>query len=336
MEQLRIPAGYHSPLTIRETEVAIKEVKDHFERALAKNLHLTRVSAPLFVRPESGLNDNLNGVERPVSFDIKEQDGSVAEIVHSLAKWKRYALKNYNFHSGEGLYTDMSAIRRDEDTDNIHSLYVDQWDWEKVIRKVDRTEETLKTTVRHIFKIIKHMEHEVWYKYPQAVKHLPDDVTFITTQELEDRYPDKTPKEREDLITKEYGCVFLMKIGDKLASGEPHDGRAPDYDDWQLNGDILFWHDTLDCALEISSMGIRVDEKSLASQLKKAGCEDRRELPYHKMLLHGELPYTIGGGIGQSRLCMLLLDRAHVGEVQASLWPEEMRQTCREHDIILL
>ena len=336
MEQLRIPAGYHSPLTIRETEVAIKEVKDHFERALAKNLHLTRVSAPLFVRPESGLNDNLNGVERPVSFDIKEQDGSVAEIVHSLAKWKRYALKNYNFHSGEGLYTDMSAIRRDEDTDNIHSLYVDQWDWEKVIRKVDRTEETLKTTVRHIFKIIKHMEHEVWYKYPQAVKHLPDDVTFITTQELEDRYPDKTPKERENLITKEYGCVFLMKIGDKLASGEPHDGRAPDYDDWQLNGDILFWHDTLDCALEISSMGIRVDEKSLASQLKKAGCEDRRELPYHKMLLHGELPYTIGGGIGQSRLCMLLLDRAHVGEVQASLWPEEMRQTCREHDIILL
>ena len=336
MEQLRIPAGYHSPLTIRETEVAIKEVKDHFERALAKNLHLTRVSAPLFVRPESGLNDNLNGVERPVSFDIKEQDGSVAEIVHSLAKWKRYALKNYNFHSGEGLYTDMSAIRRDEDTDNIHSLYVDQWDWEKVIRKVDRTEETLKTTVRHIFKIIKHMEHEVWYKYPQAVKHLPDDVTFITTQELEDRYPDKTPKERENLITKEYGCVFLMKIGDKLASGEPHDGRAPDYDDWQLNGDILFWHDTLDCALEISSMGIRVDEKSLASQLKKADCEDRRELPYHKMLLHGELPYTIGGGIGQSRLCMLLLDRAHVGEVQASLWPEEMRQTCREHDIILL
>ena len=336
MNNLQIPENYHSPLTIRETEVAIKEVKDHFERALAKSLHLTRVSAPLFVRPESGLNDNLNGVERPVAFGIKEQEDREVEIVHSLAKWKRYALKRYGFHSGEGLYTDMSAIRRDEDTDNIHSIYVDQWDWEKVIRKVDRTEETLKTTVRHIFKIIKHMEHEVWYKYPQAVKHLPDDVTFITTQELEDRYPDKTPKERENLITKEYGCVFLMKIGDKLASGEPHDGRAPDYDDWQLNGDILFWHDTLDCALEISSMGIRVDEKSLASQLKKAGCEDRRELPYHKMLLHGELPYTIGGGIGQSRLCMLLLDRAHVGEVQASLWPEEMRQTCREHDIILL
>ena len=298
---LILPENYDPHMTVRETQKAIKYIRDTFQREFGKEMNLERISAPLFVEKSSGLNDNLNGVERPVQFDVAGIPGETVEVVHSL-----------------------------------HSCYVDQWDWEKVIRKVDRTEETLKTTVRHIFKIIKHMEHEVWYKYPQAVKHLPDDVTFITTQELEDRYPDKTPKERENLITKEYGCVFLMKIGDKLASGEPHDGRAPDYDDWQLNGDILFWHDTLDCALEISSMGIRVDEKSLASQLKKAGCEDRRELPYHKMLLHGELPYTIGGGIGQSRLCMLLLDRAHVGEVQASLWPEEMRQTCREHDIILL
>lgn len=336
MLPLILPDKYTSALDLMESQRAIKKIKDYFQQELAYGLSLRRVSAPLFVTPESGLNDNLNGVERTVQFTIKDMNEQTVEIVQSLAKWKRMALGRYGIAAGNGIYTDMNAIRRDEDLDNLHSVYVDQWDWEKVIRKVDRTEETLKTTVRHIFKIIKHMEHEVWYKYPQAVKHLPDDVTFITTQELEDRYPDKTPKERENLITKEYGCVFLMKIGDKLASGEPHDGRAPDYDDWQLNGDILFWHDTLDCALEISSMGIRVDEKSLASQLKKAGCEDRRELPYHKMLLHGELPYTIGGGIGQSRLCMLLLDRAHVGEVQASLWPEEMRQTCREHDIILL
>ena len=213
---------------------------------------------------------------------------------------------------------------------------MDQWDWEKVITKEQRTEETLKETVKTLFKIIKHMQHEVWYKYPQAVKKLPSEVVFITTQELEDRYPDRTPKERENLITKEYGCVFLMKIGDKLKSGKPHDGRAPDYDDWELNGDILFWYDTLGCALEISSMGIRVDEKSLEEQLKKAGCEDRKELPYHKMLLNGELPYTIGGGIGQSRLCMLLLDLAHIGEVQASIWPEEMRKLCSEHHMILL
>ena len=246
------------------------------------------------------------------------------------------ALRDYGFQPGEGLYTNMNAIRRDEDLDNLHSCYVDQWDWEKVITKEERTIETLKETVRTIFKVIKHMEHEVWYKYPEAVKHLPDDVTFITSQELEDMYPDKTPKERENLITKKYGCVFLMQIGEKLASGEPHDGRAPDYDDWQLNGDILFWFEHLNSALEISSMGIRVDEKSLDEQLKKAGCEDRRALPYHKALLNGELPYTIGGGIGQSRLCMLLLDRAHVGEVQASIWPEDMRKICKEHKIFLL
>mgnify|MGYP002609785097 CR=1 FL=1 len=335
MSKTMIPQNYTPALNLYDTQRAIGTVKRLFADTLCATLNLYRVSAPLFLEASTGLNDDLNGVERKVTFDIRDS-GIEAQVVQSLAKWKRKALKDYGFRVGKGLYCDMNAIRRDEELDNLHSVYVDQWDWEKVIRKVDRTEETLKTTVRHIFKIIKHMEHEVWYKYPQAVKHLPDDVTFITTQELEDRYPDKTPKERENLITKEYGCVFLMKIGDKLASGEPHDGRAPDYDDWQLNGDILFWHDTLDCALEISSMGIRVDEKSLASQLKKAGCEDRRELPYHKMLLRGELPYTIGGGIGQSRLCMLLLDRAHVGEVQASLWPEEMRQTCREHDIILL
>ena len=230
----------------------------------------------------------------------------------------------------------MNAIRRDEELDNLHSCYVDQWDWERVITKEQRTLDTLMETVREIFKIIKHMQHEVWYKYPEAVKHLPKEIFFITTQELEDLYPDRTPKERENLITREHGCVFLMQIGDKLKGGEPHDGRAPDYDDWSLNGDILFWFDHLQCALEISSMGIRVDEKALEQQLKKAGCEDRRTLPYHQMLLNGELPYTIGGGIGQSRLCMLLLDRAHIGEVQASIWPGEMRETCREHNIFLL
>ena len=230
----------------------------------------------------------------------------------------------------------MNAIRRDETLDNLHSCYVDQWDWEKVITKEQRSRETLEETVKMIFKIIKHMEHEVWYKYPDAVKRLPDHITFITSEELEKRYPEKTPKERENLITKEYGCVFLMKIGDKLSNGLPHDGRAPDYDDWQLNGDILFWYELLGCALEISSMGIRVDEKALDEQLSKAGCDDRRSLPYHKMLLAGQLPYTIGGGIGQSRLCMLLLNRAHVGEVQASLWPEEMRKVCKENHIFLL
>ncbi len=256
--------------------------------------------------------------------------------VQSLAKWNRMALKRYGFLPGEGLYTNMNAIRRDEELDNLHSCYVDQWDWEKVITKEQRTVETLQSVVRQIFKVIKHMEHEVWYKYPKAVNHLPEDIYFISSDELLSRYPDKTPKERENAIAKEHGCVFVMKIGDVLADGKPHDGRAPDYDDWALNGDILFWYNTLGCALEVSSMGIRVDEVSLASQLKKSGCEERRKLPYHKMLLGGELPYTIGGGIGQSRLCMLLLDRAHVGEVQASIWPEDMRQACREHGIILL
>ena len=324
MEQLRIPAGYHSPLTIRETEVAIKEVKDHFERALAKNLHLTRVSAPLFVRPESGLNDNLNGVERPVSFDIKEQDGSVAEIVHSLAKWKRYALKNYNFHSGEGLYTDMSAIRRDEDTDNIHSLYVDQWDWEKVISKEERNTETLQYTVRKVYQALKDTEEYISRRYNYIDPLLPDDIFFITTQELEDLYPHLTTKEREKAIAKEKGSVFISKIGGVLASGERHDGRAPDYDDWELNGDIIVYYPVLDIGLELSSMGIRVDEDSLKAQLKEAGCEDRAELPFQKALLNGELPYTVGGGIGQSRICMYYLRKAHIGEVQSSLWPENV------------
>ncbi|WP_097004665.1 aspartate--ammonia ligase [Lacrimispora amygdalina] len=334
--ELIIPQNYDPRLSVRETQEAIKYIRDTFQKELGREMNLERISAPLFVERSSGLNDNLNGVERPVQFDLSGVPGETMEVVHSLAKWKRMALHEYGFQPGEGLYTNMNAIRRDEDLDNLHSCYVDQWDWEKVITREERNENTLKETVKIIFKIIKHMEHEVWYKYPQAVKQLPDDIKFITSQELEDLYPDLTPKERENNITKEHGCVFLMKIGDKLGSGKPHDGRAPDYDDWQLNGDILFWFEHLNCALEISSMGIRVDETALKEQLKKAGCEDRKELPYHKMLLNGELPYTIGGGIGQSRLCMLLLDRAHVGEVQASIWPADMRKECRKNNIILL
>ncbi|MDD3339954.1 MAG: aspartate--ammonia ligase [Lachnospiraceae bacterium] len=333
---LYLPENYDPHLSVRETQEAIKYIRDTFQKEFGREMHLERISAPLFVEKSSGLNDNLNGVERPVQFDMKDIPNETIEVVQSLAKWKRIALKRYDFQIGEGLYTNMNAIRRDEDLDNLHSCYVDQWDWEMVIAREERNEKKLQTVVKKIFKIIKHMEHEVWYKYPKAVHKLPDKIQFITTQELEERYPDKTPKERENLIAKELGCVFVMKIGDKLASGEPHDGRAPDYDDWALNGDILFWYEPLNIALEISSMGIRVDEKSLAEQLEKAGCMDRAELPYHKMLLNGELPCTIGGGIGQSRLCMLLLGRVHVGEVQASLWPEEMRAACEEHNIILL
>lgn len=334
--ELIIPKNYDPRLSVRETQEAIKYIRDTFQKELGKEMNLERISAPLFVERSSGLNDNLNGVERPVQFDLSGVPGEIMEVVHSLAKWKRMALHEYGFQPGEGLYTNMNAIRRDEDLDNLHSCYVDQWDWEKVITREERNENTLKETVKIIFKIIKHMEHEVWYKYPQAVKALPDDITFITSQELEDLYPNLSPKERENAITKKHGCIFLMKIGDKLGSGKPHDGRAPDYDDWQLNGDILFWFEHLNCALEISSMGIRVDETALSEQLRKAECEDRKELPYHKMLLNGELPYTIGGGIGQSRLCMLLLDRAHVGEVQASIWPDEMRRECRKNNIFLL
>lgn len=336
MEHLLLPEGYHSPLTIRETEVAIKEVKDHFERALAKSLHLTRVSAPLFVRPESGLNDNLNGIERPVAFGIREQDDAVAEIVHSLAKWKRYALKHYGFHSGEGLYTDMSAIRRDEDTDNIHSIYVDQWDWEKVISKEERNMETLQYTVRKVFAALKETEEYIARRYNYIEPLLPDDIFFITSQELENLYPNLSPKERELKIVTEKQAVFISQIGKELASGEKHDGRAPDYDDWDLNGDIIVYYPVLDIPLELSSMGIRVDEEALSRQLQLAGCEERRELPFQKSLLNGELPYTIGGGIGQSRICMYYLRKAHIGEVQSSIWPEKIIQCAQKHGIQLL
>lgn len=333
---LILPKGYDPVLSVRETQEAIKYIRDTFQKEFGKEMNLERVSAPLFVSKSSGLNDNLNGVERPVSFDILGIPNEEYEVVQSLAKWKRMALGEYNFAPGEGLYTNMNAIRRDEELDNLHSCYVDQWDWEKVIRKEDRNIKTLEDTVKTIFKVIKHMEHEVWYKYPQAVKHLPDDIFFITSEELRQMYPDKTPKERENLITKEHGCVFVEKIGGVLGDGKPHDGRAPDYDDWELNGDILFWFENLDCALEISSMGIRVDEDAMESQLKSANAEDRKNLPFHKSLLAGELPYTIGGGIGQSRLCMLLLNKAHVGEVQSSVWPADMIEACKKNKMILL
>lgn len=336
MEHLTIPQGYTSPLTIRETEVAIKEIKDHFERSLAKSLHLTRVSAPLFVKPESGLNDNLNGVERPVSFGIKEQEDTPAEIVHSLAKWKRYALKHYGFHSGEGLYTDMSAIRRDEDTDNIHSIYVDQWDWEKVISKEERNMETLQYTVRKVYSALKETEDYISRRYNYIEALLPDDIFFITSQELEDLYPGCDAKEREYRLAKEKGAIFVSQIGKILTSGEKHDGRAPDYDDWELNGDIIVYYPVLDIALELSSMGIRVDEEALARQLKLSGCEDRASLPFQKSLLNKELPYTIGGGIGQSRICMYYLRKAHIGEVQSSLWPDDIFSCALEHGIQLL
>ncbi|MCR5793967.1 MAG: aspartate--ammonia ligase [Solobacterium sp.] len=335
--QIQIPVNYDPVLSVRETQEAIKYIRDTFQKEIGRELHLSRISAPLFVQRSSGLNDNLNGIERPVSFDIQEMTGEKIEVVQSLAKWKRYALKKYNFEVHDGLYTNMNAIRRDELLDNLHSIYVDQWDWERVIRKEERNQETLHATVRDIFKVIKHMEHEVWYKYPQAVCHLADDVFFITSQELEDMYPDLTVKEREDAITKEKKCVFIEQIGHPLKrSNHPHDGRAPDYDDWDLNGDLLFWLPSLEKALEISSMGIRVDEDSIVSQCKASHCEGRLVLPYHKMIINKELPYTIGGGIGQSRLCMLLLNKAHIGEVQASIWPEEMIRVCSENNMPLL
>ncbi len=336
MGKIFIPEGYKSPQTIKETEKAIKEVKDYFERALADALNLTRVSAPLFVKPESGLNDNLNGVERPVAFGIKEQDDAMVEIVHSLAKWKRMALKEYGFEMGEGLYTDMTAIRRDEETDNIHSIYVDQWDWEKIIDKSERNEETLRETVFRIYMAIKQTEYYICGKYHFMDPFLPSEIAFVTTQELEDRWPDKTAKERETLITKEKGAVFLMKIGGALTSGERHDGRAPDYDDWELNGDILVYYPVLDMSLELSSMGIRVDEDRLAYQLEVSGCQDRAGLAYHKAVLNKELPYTIGGGIGQSRICMFFMQRAHIGEVQSSIWPEDVLKKASENGVNIL
>ena len=333
---IKIPEDYQVPQPIKETAIAIKEVKDFFERALAYELNLTRVTAPLFVRPESGLNDNLNGVERPVSFGIREQADTQAEIVHSLAKWKRMALHRYGFEVGEGLYTDMNAIRRDEETDNLHSIYVDQWDWEKIIRREDRNFDTLKSTVRSVYDALKHTERHMAERYEYIQRILPEQIFFITSQELEDLYPNCTPKEREYNIARAKGAVFIMQIGDVLRSGQKHDGRAPDYDDWKLNGDIIVYYPVLDCALELSSMGIRVDEQSLAEQLKKAGCEERAELSFQRALLAGELPYTIGGGIGQSRICMFFLRRAHIGEVQASIWPQETMDAARERGIELL
>ncbi len=336
MEHLTIPKGYESALNLHETQVAIKVVKDFFQNLLAERLNLLRVSAPLFVDPKSGLNDNLNGVERPVAFDIKEQNGREAEVVQSLAKWKRYALKKYGFGVGEGLYTDMSAIRRDEITDNIHSIYVDQWDWEKVIRKEDRNMETLQDVVRSVYRVLRKTEKYMSIRYDYIEEILPHDIFFITTKELEEMFPDNTPKEREYYITQAKGAVCLMQIGDQLENGKPHDGRAPDYDDWALNADILVYYPPLDIALELSSMGIRVDEKSLAQQLKKAGCEDRAQLPFQKAVLNGELPYTIGGGIGQSRICMFFLRKAHIGEVQCSVWPNEVAAECEKNGIHLL
>ena len=335
-KSLIVPDGYKPNMTIKETEIAIKFIKDHFENILARELNLTRVSAPLFVRPETGLNDNLNGVERPVSFDVPDAGGAGVEIVQSLAKWKRMALKRYDFKLGEGLYTDMNAIRRDEVLDNLHSAYVDQWDWEKILDKSERTEEKLKSIVRQLYSVFKKTEDEVCKAFPKLEKFLPADISFITTQELEDMYPDLDPKGREDAILKEKKAVFIMKIGGVLKSGIKHDGRAPDYDDWELNGDILFWYPVLNRAFEVSSMGIRVDEDSLAKQLRIAGCEERRELPFHRDLLARRLPYTVGGGIGQSRICMFYLGKAHVGEVQSSLWPEDMAEDCRKHGIQLL
>ena len=334
---LIIPKDYDPKLSIRETQEAIRYIRETFQDEFGKEMGLNRVSAPMYGEKSAGINDNLNGYEKPVSFTMKDMPGETIEVVHSLAKWKRMALKKYGFGLHEGLYTNMNAIRKDEDLDNFHSSYVDQWDWEKVISKDERNEKTLKETVELIFKVVKHMEHEVWYKFPNAVYHLPDKIHFITSQELEDKYPElEDAKDRENAICKELGCVFVMQIGDVLKSGKRHDGRAPDYDDWKLNGDILFWYEPLQCALELSSMGIRVDEDSMVEQLKKTGDEDRLKLQYHKMILNKELPYTIGGGIGQSRLCMLLLGKAHVGEVQASIWPDEMLKKCEENGIHIL
>lgn len=336
MNNLIIPENYRSALNLHDTQIGIKTVKDFFQNLLAERLHLLRVSAPLFVDPASGLNDNLNGVERPVVFGIKEQNDSPAEIVHSLAKWKRFALQKYGFSYGEGLYTDMSAIRRDEQTDNIHSIYVDQWDWEKIISKEERTIDFLKETVRTVYKVLRKTEKYMTIRYDYIEEILPHDIFFITTQELEDLYPDVSPKQREYLITKEKGAVCIMQIGDLLRSGEKHDGRAPDYDDWTLNADIVVYYPVLDIALELSSMGIRVDKDSLLSQLDKAGCPERADLPFQKAILEDKVPLTVGGGIGQSRICMFFLRKAHIGEVQSSLWPAEVMQAAAENGIELL
>ncbi len=334
MPTVTIPEGYRSFLTLRQTEYAIKKVKDFFEKDLSIQLNLIRVSAPLFVDSQSGLNDDLNGVERAVRFDLRS--GEDLEIVHSLAKWKRFALKKYGFAAGEGLYTDMNAIRRDEDTDNIHSMLVDQWDWEKIITKEQRTEATLREAVECIYQSLHHTENYIVNEYSFIGKLLPEHITFLTSQELEDRWPENTPKEREYAAAKEYGAIFLMQIGGKLKSGQQHDGRAPDYDDWSLNGDIIVYYPILDIALELSSMGIRVDEEAMRRQLAERGCSERESLPFHRALLNGELPYTIGGGIGQSRMCMFFLRKAHIGEVQSSHWSAEECRICEENGVHLL
>ena len=330
-----IPEGYQAALSLYETQRAIGLIKNVFQVKLSAALHLKRVTAPLFVDPATGLNDDLNGVERPVSFDVPAV-GKDAQVVHSLAKWKRLALHDYEFFVGNGLVTDMNAIRRDEELDNLHSIYVDQWDWERVIDRNMRSEPYLQETVRRIVSAICGTLDELKWQFSNLETELCREVTFVTAQELEDRWPELTPKERENAVVREHKTVFIEKIGGKLKSGARHDGRAPDYDDWSLNGDLLFWHDVLGLAMEISSMGIRVDAETLDRQLAEAGCEERRNLPFHRMLLEGELPLTIGGGIGQSRLCMLLLGKAHIGEVQASMWDKETRRICRENQIVLL
>lgn len=336
MSEIKIPEDYKPALGLKETQIAIKQVKDFFQGQLSAELNLHRVTAPLFVTPESGLNDNLNGVERPVAFGIKEQNERQAEIVHSLAKWKRMALGRYGFKVGEGLYTDMNAIRRDEDTDNIHSIYVDQWDWERVIRHEDRNEATLVDTVKSVYEALRVTEKHMSNLYDYIECFLPEEIYFVTSQELLDRWPDATPKEREYNIVKEHGAVFIEKIGGALSNGEPHDGRAPDYDDWDLNGDIIVYYPVDDISLELSSMGIRVDEVSLPKQLKEAGCEERLSLSFHRDIMEKKLPYTIGGGIGQSRICMFFLRKCHIGEVQVSLWPDEDVQYAMEHGVTLL
>ena len=335
MSKVIVPEGYKSALGMYETQTAIGMLKRIFENKLCSALNLKRVSAPLFVDPDTGLNDDLNGVERPVRFDIKET-GKDAVVVHSLAKWKRMALHTYKFSEGEGLYTDMNAIRRDEDMDNLHSIYTDQWDWEKIIRREDRNIEFLKKTVTSEVEAICATLDDLKAMYPEITLELSRDVKFVTSQELYDMYPDKTPKERENLFLAENHTAFIMQIGGKLSSGERHDGRAPDYDDWTLNGDIMFWNELLGCAFEISSMGIRVDADAMKKQLKEAGCEDRAVLPFHKALLADELPLTMGGGIGQSRLSMLLLQKAHIGEVQVSIWDDNTKNICAENGIVLL
>ena len=335
MSKIIIPANYTPALNLYDTQRAIGTVKRLFADTLCATLNLYRVSAPLFLEASTGLNDDLNGVERKVTFDTKDS-GIEVQVVQSLAKWKRKALKDYGFRVGKGLYCDMNAIRRDETTDNIHSIFVDQWDWEKIITPKQRTMETLQATVRAIYLTLRKTEGFVCAHYPHIKPELPDDITFVSSQELEDLYPDLPPKEREYRAVREYGAVFLTGIGGALRSGQMHDGRAPDYDDWDLNGDLLFWNEPLQCSYELSSMGIRVSPESMDRQLTAAGCDDRRTLPFHKAVLNGELPYTIGGGIGQSRICMFFLRKAHIGEVHASLWPEEVMKEAAAKGVQLL